>query len=214
MCGFDGGLRGLQVGARFARGVLLLVVIALGDRVVGDQTLRTLPIALRVARARLRCRKLGFGAIDFGGIRTRIDHEQRVALLYERAVLEVDGHDRARHLRTDVHFFDRFEAARIALPVGDGLLHHSGDIDLRHDGRCGGRARVDANGAERAQPGHGDDDERGNRHTATGKRKDSHVKLPVSLIKVLLIGVSAMGARIEAPLKKLHRFLQCRRMIG
>jgi hypothetical protein len=40
------------------------------------------------------------------------------------------------------------------------------------------------------------------------------VKLPVSLIKVLLVCVSAMGARIEAPLKKLHRFLQCRRMVG
>jgi hypothetical protein len=100
---------------RFAlasRAAFCFVVVALRDRVVADQPLRALPVALRVAVARLRGRELRGGAIGLGLVRARVDHEQHVALLHERAVLEVHRDDGARHLRTHVDLLDRLEAAR------------------------------------------------------------------------------------------------------
>jgi hypothetical protein len=74
-----------------------------------------------VRRAYLRRRQRGFGACHFGRIRTRIDREQRIALLHDRAFAEMHGFDRAGHARTDFHAVHRFDAAGEFIPFGDGL---------------------------------------------------------------------------------------------
>ncbi|CAJ3435735.1 Uncharacterised protein [Burkholderia pseudomallei] len=173
------GLGRLQVRRGLARGVLLLVVIALGDRVVADQPLRALPVALCVAIAGLRAGELRGRAIDLGLIRARIDHEQHVALLHERAVLEIHRHDRAGHERAHVDLLDRLEAARVGLPIGDRLRQHGRDVDLRQRRRRFlRRARIHADRAERAEARDEDDRERRGRDPRTGSTQDSHEKTP------------------------------------
>lgn len=132
---FERSLRGLQVGDGLARGVLFLVVIALGDGVIGKQALCTRSVGGRIAVTRLRRCNLRRGACDFRFVRTRVDGKERVTLLHERAVLEVHRDDRAGHERANVDMVHRFETARIALPVRDGLRDHRGHV---HFG--GGRA--------------------------------------------------------------------------
>ncbi|CAM2195407.1 protein of unknown function [Paraburkholderia kururiensis] len=173
---FQRGLRGLQVRTRLARGVLLLVVVALRDGVVRDKTLCAFPVALRIAGSRLGRGELRGGAIHFSLIRTRVDHEQRVAFFDERAVLEVDRHDGARHLRANVHLLDGFEPAGVRLPVDDAAFQHIGYVDFGRHGRLrlGRRIGIHAHGADRAESGNDHKGNHCNDDSGARQRKDRH----------------------------------------
>ena len=56
------------------------------------------------------------GALDFGGIGRRIDGDQQVALLDQRAFAEVHGLHGAGHARANVDPLDGFQAAGELVP--------------------------------------------------------------------------------------------------
>ena len=147
----QGGLRALQVGGGFARGVLLFLEVAAGDGVVRQQALAAGQFRGGVRRAGLGGRQGGGGAVHFGRVRARVDGEEHVALLDDAAVLEVHGRQGAGHQRADVDAVDGFQAAGIALPVHDGLAD-----DFSHlDGRGGGGALGHGDIAAGRSPGQG-----------------------------------------------------------
>jgi hypothetical protein len=66
----------------------------------------------------------------------RVNREEGVALLDQRAVLEVNGNNGAGNVWPDVDVVDGFEAPRIALPVCDGLRENGSDVNLGSRRRC------------------------------------------------------------------------------
>lgn len=72
------------------------------------------------------------GAIDFRQIWTLIEGKQQIALLHQRAILEVHADYGARHQWPDIHLVDRLQASGIALPFTDRFEHYGGNIHLSH----------------------------------------------------------------------------------
>ncbi|MGY4449522.1 hypothetical protein ACVWZR_004182 [Bradyrhizobium sp. i1.3.1] len=71
--------------------------------------------------------------------RARVDDVEQVALMHDRAVLELDGVDEAADTGAHLHLLDRLEAAGELVPIGDGALDWLGNGHRR--GRWGGGLR-------------------------------------------------------------------------
>ena len=95
---------------------------------------------LRLARSCAACACLSWPSAwsERGLVRTRVDDEEGVALLDQRAVLEGDLGDVAAHARTDLDILDGSQTARVFRVLDDLPCNRFGD---RHRGRRGCRRR-------------------------------------------------------------------------
>jgi hypothetical protein len=69
---------------------------------------------------------LRFGARHLGGVGTRIDGEQRIALVHQLALAEMHLHQGAGHARADVDRVRRFEAGGELIKLLHVALDHGG----------------------------------------------------------------------------------------
>ena len=136
--GAQGGAGGGDIGRGFAGGVLLFLEVALGDGVVAQQALAACQVSGGVAGTGLGAGQLGFGAGHFGFIGTRVDGEEHIALLDQRAILEMHGGQRAADQGAHFDAVDRFDAAGVGLPVDDLAADHLGHVDRRAGSSCSG----------------------------------------------------------------------------
>ncbi|MEY9458600.1 hypothetical protein ABIG07_007548 [Bradyrhizobium ottawaense] len=125
----------------FAVGVLALVEIAARHDGVADQLRAAFDLAGGEHHARLCGLELGVGLVDLGGVRRRIDLEQHVASLHQRAFGEVGRKDRTGDTRAELDAVDGFQPAGEVVPQrGLPRLDH-GDGDghrlFSRGGRCG-----------------------------------------------------------------------------
>ena len=132
---FDGRcLRGGLLGERGAAIELLV-----RDRVLGGQPFRALELGGGALNRGAGAQQLGAQAIDLGLERPRVDHEQQVAARDDRAFLEADRGDVARHARPDGDGVDGLEAAGEFIPLGEVARDHLGGRHLwrrRGGGLC------------------------------------------------------------------------------
>lgn len=137
------GLGGLDVGDCLAVGVVALVEIALGHDVVADQLRAALDFARGEHDAGLGGLELRLGAIDLGGVGRRVDLEQDVAGLHQRALGEVGRKDRTRHPRPELDTVDGFEpAGEVIEQCGRPRLDHGNGYRDRRLGSRGSRGRL------------------------------------------------------------------------
>ena len=94
--GLECGTRRLHVRFGFAFRVDPLIEFALRDDARAGQLLATLDVALGEQHARLRGCDLRLQAIDFGRIGRRVDGDQQIVPLHQRALAEVDRLNGAR----------------------------------------------------------------------------------------------------------------------
>jgi hypothetical protein len=117
-------LRGPQVAFGLAIGADPLVDIAFRDR-TGVRLLQPPGAILLLLCKRQPClggKHLRLGAVDFGRIRLRIDGDELIAFLHQRAFAEMDGLDGTGNPRAHFHALDRLEPARELVPQGDIAL--------------------------------------------------------------------------------------------
>ena len=124
------------------RGAALLLLVR--HRVLGREALGALQLGGGAADGGARPHQLGAQAIDFRLERPRVDLEEQVAALDDRAFAEADRRHVARHARPDRHGVDRFEPARELVPFGDLTRQHfrRGHLRRRRIGRLRRRARA------------------------------------------------------------------------
>ena len=97
--------------------LIALVEVALRRCALSShRALGALVLAVREATARLRGRDLRLRAIDFGRVGRRIDRDQQVARVDQRAFAEMHRLNGAGDARADVDALDRFEAAGEFVP--------------------------------------------------------------------------------------------------
>ena len=102
-----------------------LVEIALRDGAGIPELLAAVELALGERDARLRRRDLRLGALDLGRIRRRIDGDQEIALLDQRAFAEMHGLHGAGDARAHFDPLDRLQPAGELVPQCDvALLDH------------------------------------------------------------------------------------------
>ena len=123
----DVGFDRLDRGARLVAGGARVVELLRRRDLLVREFLNAVEVFFRLERRRLRLRKLRGGAVVHGLIGTRIDAEQRVALLDARAFGIFALHDGAGHHRAD---FDGAKAGDAA-GIGEGQ-RHVGALDLDH----------------------------------------------------------------------------------
>ena len=99
-----------------------LVELALRDDAGVRQLLAALDLVLGEQHARLRGDDLRLGTLDLGGVGRRIDGDQQIALLHQRAFAEMHGLHGAGDARADLDALDRFEAAGEFVPQRDVAL--------------------------------------------------------------------------------------------
>ena len=151
-------LGGLEIGFRLAVGVDAAVEVALRDRARVRQLLAALEIALGQDQSGLGGGHLAFGARDIRRVKRRIDQDQQVALLDQRAFAEVNFLDRAGDAGTDFDPLNRLQPPGKLVP-----RHGFAGRDHRHrDRNCrrgrGGRLslRGSAPATQEGRPaGHG-----------------------------------------------------------
>jgi hypothetical protein len=99
--------------------------LALGQRCrpldVGGRNLQPGPCALH----------LGFGLLDRNLVGPRINDEQKIALLDELTVFEMDRTDEPRHTGTDFDCLYGYESAGVFIPLRNILLQRSRHSDRR-----------------------------------------------------------------------------------
>ena len=155
-----GGLRPLDLG------------LVLDDRRPGLLDLRSTPAHLRLGLAQLRLRQpeLRLGLIDGGLKRTRIDLEQEVAGLDERALLVVLAHEVAADPGADLGVDVPDQRAYVFHGDRHVPLHDRLDFDRGERGRRGGPGRVAAATGDRRQPG----DQQALQQHARGEEERGH----------------------------------------
>jgi len=158
------------------------VEFALRDRVLGQQALGPLELALREAQVGLRGHDLRRRAVDVGLVGRRVDRDQQVAGLDQRAFAEMHAFDRAGDARTDVHALDGFEATRELVPRRHVALDDGRDRDGRR--LRGGCRRGGGRGG--AQHEHGGDD-RGNGRQRRAGNPESAAGLERNLVHLELL---------------------------
>ncbi len=99
-----------------------LIKLARRNGVLGPQILRAIQLDLREFQLRLRALELGRGAIEVRLVRARIDDVEQVALLDDRAGLEMDLRDVTGHARPDLDRLDRLQPPGEFIPLVDLLL--------------------------------------------------------------------------------------------
>ena len=136
--GVECRLRRLEARLRFGERVLALVDIALRDAVALGEAFAALELRLGEFDAGLSRGILPLG-LDHRGLEgLRIDREEQVAGLHQRALAKIDGLDGPGDARADLHAVDGFQAAGKLLPRHDILVldHRDGDRHGRHFGGC------------------------------------------------------------------------------
>ncbi|MGY4336786.1 hypothetical protein ACVWW3_001692 [Bradyrhizobium sp. LM2.9] len=140
LCGLKRCFSRLHVGDGFAVGVLTLVVVAPRDHGVADELRAALELTLGEHDAGFRRLELRVGLVDLCCVRRRVDLEQDVTGLHQRAFGEVGRHDRACHTRAKLDAVDGLQTAGKVVPQHGlpRLDHRDGDGDglLGRGGRC------------------------------------------------------------------------------
>ena len=144
------GLGGGQRGFGFADGFAAAVVFLVGNRLGALQTLGALEVVLHQFEMGLGLLASGLGLLQLGLVGARINHEQQVAGLHLRPVLEVDGVNVAGDARPDFDHLDRLQVAGVFVPVGDRgeLRLFDRDLGGRESDGFGRRAGRQHGGAE------------------------------------------------------------------
>jgi hypothetical protein len=173
---------GTDVRVRFPDRIRAFVELAACDRALVPEALRTLVFAFRVRQARLRGGDLRLRTIDLGSVGGRIDREQEIAAVDQRALDEVHRLDGAGDSCADFDTLDRLQAPGELVPrrdVGfdDGRDGHRDRRWLR--GGCSrGRRRFGAgrDDVERSHAKAGKYDDGGGRPEAPpgGPESDTH----------------------------------------
>ena len=144
MAGRDYGLIGRHVGDIDAAGRRALVEVGLRHGVVGNQF--QIPPVLRLIERQLRLvlGDLRLGLFQHRLVGPRVEFEEDVALLDQRALLEVDLFQVAPGVRPDLDGIDRGDPGGELRVVGDLLLNRVADRDRerRCRRRFGGRPRT------------------------------------------------------------------------
>ena len=106
----------------------------------------------------LRQLDVRLGMAQRGLVGARIDQEEEIALVDDRAVLKVDRLQVAAHPRADLDRIDGVEARRELVPLGDLARDGLDDLHLRRWWRrrrpCAAR-REDEHGGQECPPRHG-----------------------------------------------------------
>ena len=138
-----------------------LVEVALRDGARPGKLLAALELALGQQHARLRGRNLRLRAVDLGGVGRRVDGDQQVALLHQRAFAKVRRLHGAGDTRAHLDALDRLEPAGELVPQRDVALldgrdrhrrcHRGGRRIVRRraaaaENEVGCRTRADRNG--------------------------------------------------------------------
>jgi hypothetical protein len=135
-------LRRAQVGLGLAQGIGALVELALRDGALLPQPLGAGMLAAQVRDPRLRSGGLRLRALHRRRVWRRIDGDQQVAGLDQRALTEVHRLHRAGGARTDVDALHGFEASREFVPGRDFALDDRRDGHGRRLRRRGRRRRL------------------------------------------------------------------------
>ena len=125
------GARGLHVRLGLLRLHPALVELALRDGALADQLLVALQFLFRQRDARLGAAGVGGRGVRGGPVLAAVDREQELALLDHAAFLVMDALQVARDARADLGRFDRLDVPAVFVPLGDGLLHDGGHVDVR-----------------------------------------------------------------------------------
>src|SRR4051812_7919234 len=128
------GLLECGIGGRDRAGGIALIglpriELALSESLVAYQRRGPLDIEAGDLELGLRAFQIRLSLLDREPIRPRIDDEQRIALLDDLAVLELDGVDKSGHPRTDLDGRGRHEPPGVFVPLGDLFLNRQRDCD-------------------------------------------------------------------------------------
>ncbi len=144
--------RGCRAG--FAGGTDAGVGELVGNRVLLAQAFAAFGFgdgALLVGASLLQLR---LQALDLGLERARVDLEQEVAFLHQRAFLEGHLVDETGHARADLHRLRRFQAASEFIPLGHLLFDDFRDADGgRRHARLGGLRCLATSGGDQHRQG-------------------------------------------------------------
>ena len=114
---------------------------------LAEQARRPIALGLREHELRARLCKLRRALVALRLVRTRVDDEQHVALLYLTALGEVDRGDVTGDARTDLDALHGLEAAGELIEFRDLARDHLRHVHLRR-----WRRRLDSAASLRAQP--------------------------------------------------------------
>ena len=89
----------------------------LGDGFTSDQVRGTFRFLQRQLEARLGDRLFSLRATETGIIGSRVDREQRIALLHNRSILEVDRLEVAADPSADLHDLGRLQTCGVLIPL-------------------------------------------------------------------------------------------------